>query len=188
MEVRPNPSLERDLHRQSTWPARRCGPSSASRAKRLPGFGPSAQTLGLTIQLPGATRTSPKQEESSTRSHLYSPTAPSKMNRWNIPGWLEAEVVKRDLACVYCGVEFVAGPVTRGRRPSWEHIINDARIVTRENIARCCISCNASKGAKELVVWLRSKYCLTRGISEDTVSQVIRDALLRSGEPSQSEA
>jgi len=29
-----------------TWPARRCGPSSASRAKRLPGVAPSAQTLG----------------------------------------------------------------------------------------------------------------------------------------------
>jgi hypothetical protein len=45
--VRPNPSLERDLRRQGTWPARRCGPSSVPRAKCLPGYGPSAQTLGL---------------------------------------------------------------------------------------------------------------------------------------------
>jgi len=44
--VRPNPSLERDLHRQGTWPARRPGLSSTSRAKRLIGSGPSAQTLG----------------------------------------------------------------------------------------------------------------------------------------------
>ena len=42
----PNPSLERDLHRQGTWPARRSLSSSASRAKHLPGSGPSAQTLG----------------------------------------------------------------------------------------------------------------------------------------------
>ncbi len=46
--VRPNPSLERDLHRHGTWPARRSLSSSASRAKRHPGSGPSAQTLGRT--------------------------------------------------------------------------------------------------------------------------------------------
>ena len=44
--MRPNPSLERDLHRPGTWPARRFRSSSTSRAKRHPGSGPSAQTLG----------------------------------------------------------------------------------------------------------------------------------------------
>lgn len=43
----PNPSLERDLHRHGAWPARRSLSSSASRAKRHPGSGPSAQTLGV---------------------------------------------------------------------------------------------------------------------------------------------
>ncbi len=47
--MRPNPSLERDLRRQGTWPARRWFLSSASRAKRLPGYGPSAQTLERTF-------------------------------------------------------------------------------------------------------------------------------------------
>ncbi len=47
--VTPNPSLERDLHRHGTWPARRSLPSSASRAKRHTGVGPSAQTLGLAV-------------------------------------------------------------------------------------------------------------------------------------------
>ncbi len=46
--VPPNPSLERDLPRHGTWPARRWFLSSASRAKRHTGVGPSAQTLGLT--------------------------------------------------------------------------------------------------------------------------------------------
>ena len=45
--VRPNPSLERDLHRHGTWPARRSLSSSSARARRHPGSGPSAQTLGL---------------------------------------------------------------------------------------------------------------------------------------------
>jgi len=71
------------------------------------------------------------------------------MNKWNIPQWLEDEVRQRDKKCVYCGVEF--SKESRKTTPSWEHIINDASIITRENIALCCISCNASKGAKESV-------------------------------------
>ena len=47
-ELRPNPSLERDLHRHGTWPARRSLSSFASQAKHHSGSGPSAQTLGRT--------------------------------------------------------------------------------------------------------------------------------------------
>lgn len=99
------------------------------------------------------------------------------MNRWNIPAWLEREVVERDSCCVYCGVELVAGGIDRGRRPSWEHIINDARLVSRENIARCCISCNASKGTKTLAQWLQSQYCLRRGITSDSVAPIVKAAI-----------
>jgi hypothetical protein len=60
---------------------------------------------------------------------------------------------------------------------SWEHIVNDARIISAENIARCCMSCNASKGAKDLSKWLQSRYCLRKGITESSVAQVVRDAL-----------
>jgi biotin synthase-like enzyme len=100
------------------------------------------------------------------------------VNRWNIPDWLEREVIKRDRWCVYCGVELITTNVSRRYRPSWEHIINDARIVTRENIARCCISCNASKGAKELADWLESKYCPARGITAESVAEVVKAALI----------
>lgn len=99
------------------------------------------------------------------------------MNRWNIPAWLEQEVIDRDRRCVYCNVEFAALVANRRDRPSWEHIINDARIVTRGNIARCCIGCNASKGTKNLVQWLESKYCRTHGITRESVASVIRSAL-----------
>ena len=72
------------------------------------------------------------------------------MNRWNIPDWLEREIIKRDSCCVYCGVDFTAPSGTRSDKPSWEHIVNDAGIITRANIARCCVGCNASKGTKNL--------------------------------------
>lgn len=100
------------------------------------------------------------------------------MNRWNIPEWLELEVIARDRQCIYCGVSFESAPESRGARPTWEHIVNDARIVNRENIARCCSSCNASKGAKDLGVWLGSAYCQRRGIAPESIAEVAKRALV----------
>jgi hypothetical protein len=97
-------------------------------------------------------------------------------NRWNIPDWLEIEVRDRDRACVYCGTLFATANARRDR-PSWEHIVNDASIITRENIALCCIGCNASKGTKVLSVWLQSKYCLVRGISTRSVAPIAQAAV-----------
>ena len=98
------------------------------------------------------------------------------MNRWNIPQALENEIIYRDKNCVYCGVKFgICG--TRKSKQSWEHIVNDERIITRENIALCCMSCNSSKGAKLLEDWLNSKYCLERNITKYSVAEVIKNAL-----------
>ena len=101
-------------------------------------------------------------------------------NQWNIPSWLEEEIRQRDKFCVYCGVELLDCVPQKGSRKtvaSWEHIINDAGIVTRENIARCCFSCNASKGAKKLSEWIHSEYCQKNGITTETVAEVIKVAL-----------
>lgn len=75
-------------------------------------------------------------------------------NKWGIPKEVEETVLKRDLFCVYCGVDFSINHQSRKTKPSWEHIINDIRLSTINNIALCCTSCNASKGAKLLKVWL----------------------------------
>jgi hypothetical protein len=96
------------------------------------------------------------------------------MNRWGIPAWLEAEVITRDRRCVYCGIEFVTNDPRRGCKASWEHIVNDVTIVSAANITRCCVSCNASKGAKPLDRWLESNYCKRRGIGPVSVSEVVR--------------
>jgi len=102
------------------------------------------------------------------------------MNRWGIPAWLEEEVKARDKTCVYCGVQMLEKVRLDGSRRSiatWEHIINDATIVTRENIARCCTACNSSKGTKNLTAWMQSNYCNMHGIREDTVAEVVKEAL-----------
>ena len=94
---------------------------------------------------------------------------------------LEREVIERDTHCVYCGEVFGERAAGFRHRPSWEHIINDAKIITKDNIALCCRGCNSSKGAKALLDWLNSKYCLTRGIRAETVAPVVRAYISRVG-------
>jgi hypothetical protein len=104
----------------------------------------------------------------------------ANMNDWGIPDWLEEEVRERDKACVYCGVQMTDKMPPSGPRravATWEHIINDASIITRENIARCCVACNSSKGTKKLSYWMQSSYCEKHGINKDTVAEVVKKAL-----------
>jgi hypothetical protein len=98
-------------------------------------------------------------------------------NNWKIPSWLEMEVRARDKVCVYCGTPFVFSNVSPKSAASWERIINDEKIITRENIALCCRGCNASKGQKQLSVWLQSKYCQERGISKESVAPIIKQVI-----------
>ena len=107
------------------------------------------------------------------------------MNIWGIPQWLENEVRARDKKCVYCGVEMlqkVPRGTPRKAAATWEHIINDASIVTRANIALCCSACNSSKGQKLLHVWLQSSYCMTKGITQDSVAQIVKESLKTTNE------
>lgn len=99
------------------------------------------------------------------------------MNNWNIPDRLEKEIRARDKNCIYCGILFCSGSKSRKGKATWEHIINDAEIINRENIALCCFSCNASKGNKTLAEWIGSDYCKRHGINRDTIAEVARKAL-----------
>jgi 5-methylcytosine-specific restriction endonuclease McrA len=98
-------------------------------------------------------------------------------NNWNIPAWLETEVRARDMACVYCRTPFTSSKVSKKSAASWEHIINDEKIITRENIALCCCGCNSSKGQKPLSEWLQSKYCTDREISKESVAPIIQQEI-----------
>jgi hypothetical protein len=98
-------------------------------------------------------------------------------NRWGIPIEIEALVINRDRACVYCGIRFIESDPDRKTKKTWEHIINDMRKNGSDNIALCCGSCNASKGNRALEVWLKSKYCVTKAINYDTVAQVVKNHL-----------
>ncbi len=102
------------------------------------------------------------------------------MNRWNIPEKLEKEIIERDKHCVYCGIKMLE-KVTQGNSrktaATWEHIINDESIITKDNIARCCSACNSSKGTKKLSEWINSDYCNRKNINKNTVADIIKKAL-----------
>ena len=98
-------------------------------------------------------------------------------NRWGIPKDVEEYVKRRDTKCVYCGLEFSKENTSRKSKPSWEHIINDIRIKGIDNITLCCMSCNASKGARILKDWLQSDYCKKKGITEENVAIVVKEAI-----------
>lgn len=102
------------------------------------------------------------------------------MNRWNIPKDLEIELLNRDIHCVYCGINLI-NKVSKGQSRrnavTWEHIINDSSIITKENIASCCSSCNSSKGTKKLNDWLETDYCIKKNINFNTVAPIIKQAL-----------
>lgn len=98
-------------------------------------------------------------------------------NQWQIPRELATQVACRDLVCIYCSNEFTPlGPFNR-RRASWEHIVNDLTLITPENIAVCCVGCNASKGTKSLFIWLRSAYCAKHNINQGSLAPVALAAL-----------
>ncbi len=103
-----------------------------------------------------------------------------EMSPYNIPESVMTEVRQRDTHCVYCGVELIA-EVPRGQSlkqvASWEHIVNDLALTGTDNIALCCFSCNSSKGAKKLDLWLKSAYCVSKGITKDKVAPVVQKHL-----------
>jgi len=106
-------------------------------------------------------------------------------NRWGISKEVEELVKKRDLSCVYCRISFTNSVVTNKTRPTWEHIINDIKINVPENITLCCASCNASKGAKLLEEWLKSKYCITKGITINSVADIVKEYLYKKINPTE---
>ncbi len=58
-------------------------------------------------------------------------------NRWRIPTLLEEQVRARDKACVYCRVEMLQSAPRGSPRKTvatWEHIINDATIITQKTL------------------------------------------------------
>jgi len=100
------------------------------------------------------------------------------MNLRNISTQLENEVRNRDTHCIYCGIKFENSKLSKKNSQTWEHIINDETIITKGNIALCCFSCNASKGAKDLSIRLNSNYYKEKNITRENIAPIAKQALI----------
>jgi hypothetical protein len=78
-------------------------------------------------------------------------------NNWNIPDWLEKEVRERDQVCVNCGIEFTSAKDSKKTAASWEHIINDAKIITREKHCTLLLWVQRQQGAKTTLCMVANK-------------------------------
>ncbi|MCU4462941.1 HNH endonuclease [Acinetobacter pittii] len=86
---------------------------------------------------------------------------------------MEKLVLERDKDWVHCGCEFG----TKKSKKVMGTIIHDIKITMLDNIALCCVGFNVSKGNKELSNWLYYENAHKRGITSDTIAEVIRVAL-----------
>jgi len=61
--------------------------------------------------------------------------------------------------------------------------VNDLDLITLDNVALCCGSCNSSKGKRSLREWLQSDYCLRLGVTEQSIAAVAKAALTSNFSP-----
>ena len=100
-------------------------------------------------------------------------------NRFGIPRDIESAIRARDVQCVYCRKAML--PTSSELRAEWatiehlDHLPPFAYRVgqTEDDFAIACGSCNSSRGAKPLAIWVAN-----RGIA-DTVAPVVKAYLNR---------
>src|SRR5690349_3805498 len=96
-------------------------------------------------------------------------------------GLLEDDVNRvraRDVRCVYCRKAMVTPGVRGSSTKDWatiEHLNNVPPWNNPQTIAICCGSCNSSRGAKPLLRWFESRYCVQRRIRPSTVAGPVLD-------------
>ncbi len=97
-----------------------------------------------------------------------------------------AGLAARDSNCVYCHTAMTYPYSVNDRKNSStiEHLNSEAPFhisegLQAEDIVMCCGSCNSSRGAKTLLDWFASRYCLEKNISADTVAEPVKNYLQR---------
>lgn len=101
------------------------------------------------------------------------------MKRFGIPAEVERRLRERDASCVYCKKDFSNS--SQRDKPTIEHLNENPPFfwqdgLTEAGLAKCCWSCNSSRGRKTLTDWLRTPYCTNRDrpINHDTVATPVK--------------
>lgn len=80
----------------------------------------------------------------------------TRFKAWKIDETLAKQILVRDKVCYYCKNKFDES--LRSTHAEIEHIDNDAKNISLENIVLCCGHCNRSKGNKQLSDWKNRWY------------------------------
>jgi hypothetical protein len=97
-------------------------------------------------------------------------------NTYGIPGEDEKEIRARDKICVYCRVSMKKSSRAKGASEATiEHFNNDGPFDKKYNVAICCRRCNSSKGARELLTWFETLYCIEKKINGKTVAKTVKE-------------
>ena len=107
-------------------------------------------------------------------------------NRFGIPEDVMKDITGRDRNCAYCSksLTYPYDPANRNDSATIEHLDFDGPFywgdsLKPENIVMACGSCNSSRGVKRLSKWLESEYCANKRITSDTVSDTVKQYLVR---------
>ena len=102
-------------------------------------------------------------------------------NKFDIPGEVERRIRERDKKCIYCHKEMIYPWSKDNSKDSAtiEHLREEGPFywndgLKEEDLAICCGGCNSSRGKLSLLDWFKSRYCLSRGINENTVAGAVK--------------
>jgi hypothetical protein len=102
-------------------------------------------------------------------------------NKYGLPEDQLDRIRARDTRCVYCEKEMRA-PIKGTPATDWatiEHLNRFPPFDDATTVAICCMSCNASRGAKKITDWFESDYCQKRDVNFSSVAEPVREYLRR---------
>ncbi len=101
-------------------------------------------------------------------------------NKFRIPDKELEKIRLRDLRCVYCHCEMKEHKNSTGTpfdKATIEHMHCYAPFNVPSTVVICCGACNSSRGAKTLLKWFLSQYCVERNINTQTVAKPVQQYL-----------
>jgi hypothetical protein len=100
-------------------------------------------------------------------------------NIYGIPDEALDRIRERDRACVYCHT--IMRPYgSDGPSSHWatiEHLNHLPPWDDPTTIAICCAGCNSRRSNLTHAAWFATDYCRSRGISEESVAETVRNFL-----------
>jgi len=107
-------------------------------------------------------------------------------SKYGIPKQELESIINNHKNCEYCSktMIFPFDSKNRGDSATIEHLNYDGPFYIKnglilDDIVIVCQSCNSSRGRKKIIDWFKSEYCNKRNINFESVSQNVKDYIIR---------